>query len=369
MAALDGLLVVALEQAVAAPYASRLLADAGARVIKIERAEGDFARHYDRAANGASSYFVWLNRGKQSIALDIKQEADAALLRAMLARADVFIQNLAPGAAARAGFGADDLRAQHQRLITCEVSGYPADGPQATRKAYDLLIQAETGLAAITGTPEGPGRVGISVADIATGHAAYAAILEALLERGRTGRGRHVAVSLFGTLTEWMAVPYLHARYGSGAPKRVGLAHPSIAPYGVFATQVRPLLISIQNEREWRSLCATVMGDAAMAHDARFADGPTRVANRTELDALVAARFLALPYDKLTARLDAADIAWAPVNEVADLIAHPDLRTTPATGAFGRVDLPLPPGGHDALPAQVPAVDEHGAAIRVEFGV
>ena len=268
---LAGLLVVSLEQAVAAPYCSSRLADAGARVIKIERAEGDFARGYDTAAKGLSSYFVWLNRGKQSLVADIKQPEDAALLHRILARADVFIQNLAPGAAARAGFGSDALRERHPRLITVDISGYGDTGDYATMKAYDLLVQAESGLAMITGHPAGPGRVGVSACDIACGMAAHAGVLEALIERGITGRGKGLKVSLFDGMADWMNVPLLFYEGTGKAPERLGLAHPSICPYGAFATSDGALvLISIQNEREWAEFCARFLDEPDLPRRAGF---------------------------------------------------------------------------------------------------
>ncbi|HEY9147974.1 MAG TPA: CaiB/BaiF CoA-transferase family protein, partial [Gammaproteobacteria bacterium] len=261
MQPLDGLLVIALEQAVAAPYCSSRLADAGARVIKIERSEGDFAREYDHVAGGESAYFTWLNRGKESICLDIKSPGDADLLQRMLGDADVFIQNLAPGAAARAGFDSAALRASHPRLITVDISGYGESGPYREMKAYDLLVQCETGLASITGAPERPGRVGVSVCDIACGMYAHAGVLEALLERQRTGRGKGLAVSLFDAMADWMTVPLLHQDYTGEAPQRVGLNHPSIAPYGAYACEGGDqVVISIQNNREWRNFCEQVLG-------------------------------------------------------------------------------------------------------------
>jgi crotonobetainyl-CoA:carnitine CoA-transferase CaiB-like acyl-CoA transferase len=262
MRPLEGLLVVSLEQAVAAPTCSQKLADAGARVIKVERREGDFARGYDTAAAGLSSYFVWLNRGKESIALDIKDAADKSLLARLVARADVFIQNLAPGALARAGFGSAALRARHKRLITVDISGYGEEGDYARMKAYDLLVQAESGLASVTGHPAGPGRVGVSVVDIATGMNAHAAVLEALIARGITGRGTGIAVSLFDAMADWMNVPLLFLEGTGRAPERVGLAHPSICPYGAFATSDGALvLVSVQNEREWAGFCARFLGN------------------------------------------------------------------------------------------------------------
>jgi crotonobetainyl-CoA:carnitine CoA-transferase CaiB-like acyl-CoA transferase len=268
---LSNLLVVSLEQAVAAPYCSSRLADAGARVIKIERADGDFARGYDTAAKGLSSYFVWLNRGKQSLVADIKQPADAALLHRILARADVFIENLAPGAAARAGFGSDELRGRYPRLITVDISGYGETGDYASMKAYDLLVQAESGLAMVTGLPAGPGRVGVSACDIACGMAAHAGVLEALIERGITGRGKGLKVSLFDGMADWMNVPLLFYEGTGRAPERLGLAHPSICPYGAFATEDGALvLISIQNEREWVEFCAKFLEEPDLPHREGF---------------------------------------------------------------------------------------------------
>ncbi len=286
MQALKGILVVAVEQAVAAPYCTSRLADAGARVIKIERPEGDFARQYDHVAHGESAYFVWLNRGKESIALDLK--SDAAILHRMIAQADVFVQNLAPGAAERAGFGSAMLRERHKRLITCDISGYGEDGPYRDMKAYDLLVQSETGLASITGAPESPGRVGVSVADIACGMYAHTAVLQALLERERTGVGSGLAVSLFDAIADWMTVPLLHQDYGGKAPTRVGLNHPSIAPYGKYPLgDGSEVVIAIQNEREWVIFCAEVLGQPSLASDPRFDNNSKRVANRPALDAAI----------------------------------------------------------------------------------
>ncbi|HEX6980686.1 MAG TPA: CaiB/BaiF CoA-transferase family protein [Alphaproteobacteria bacterium] len=368
---LDGLLVVALEQAVAAPYCSSRLADAGARVIKIERPEGDFARGYDKAAKGQSSYFVWLNRGKESLVLDIKNPDDNALLRRIVAKADVFIQNLMPGAAARAGFGSDALRRRHPRLITVDISGYGEMGPYADMKSYDLLVQAETGLCMVTGRPEGPGRVGVSVCDIAAGMYAYQAVLEALIRRGKTGEGSAIKVSLFDGMAEWMTVPLLHHDYGSGAPARVGLNHPSIAPYGAYAAKDGQLiLISIQNEREWQRFCADVLGDAALASHPLFKDNVTRVKNRPDLDARIAAVFGTQSADDLTVRLKAAQIAFGRVNTVAQFSQHPQLRRMEIETPQGRVSLPAPPAqivGDSPRLGPVPALGEHSDAIRREF--
>ncbi|HEX7968820.1 MAG TPA: CoA transferase, partial [Stellaceae bacterium] len=341
---LDGTLVVALEQAVAAPLCSSRLADAGARVIKIERPEGDFARGYDRAALGQSSYFVWLNRGKESIVLDIKDAADRELLHRMIARADVFLQNLAPGAAARAGFDPAELRRRHKRLIACSITGYGNSGPYRDMKAYDLLIQAESGLAHLSGPPEAPGRVGVSVSDIAAGLGAYAAILEALFARERSGEGAVLSISLFDATAEWMAVPFLHHEYGGKAPERLGLKHPSIAPYGAFAAaDGKEIVIAIQNEREWQRFCAAILERPELAADPRFSDNNRRVANRAALDALIAEVFARAPRAALGQRLDAADIAFGNLNTVADFARHPPLRllATPTPG--GPVDVPAPP--------------------------
>ncbi|HMA13689.1 MAG TPA: CaiB/BaiF CoA-transferase family protein, partial [Kiloniellaceae bacterium] len=363
--------VLSLEQAVAAPYCSSRLADAGARVIKIERPEGDFARGYDHVVHGESAYFVWLNRGKESIAVDLKQPDDLALVKRMLARADVFIQNLAPGAAGRLGLGHEALRRAHPRLVTCDISGYGETGPYAQMKAYDLLVQAESGLAAVTGRPEGPGRVGVSVCDIACGMYAYQGVLEALLRRERTGEGSALATSLFAGMADWMTVPLLHQDYGPGAPKRVGLNHPSIAPYGVYACKGGgEVVFSIQNEREWKRLVEEVLRRPEMLEDARFAGNSARVANRPALDAIIDQVFGALDRETLTKRLFDAGIAYGAVNTPADLSAHPQLRRVTVATPSGPVELVAPPveiRGDDFDLGAVPAVDQHGAALRKEF--
>ena len=374
MSDLDGVLVVALEQAVAAPFASGRLADAGARVIKIERPEGDFAREYDHLVKGESAYFVWLNRGKQSVCLDLKRPKDLALIEAMVAKADVFIQNLAPGAAARLGLGAETLTQRYPRLIYCSVSGYGEDGPYRDHKAYDLLIQGESGLLAINGVAEQSARVGISVCDIAAGETAYGAILRALYARERTGKGRAIEVSLFHTMADWMNVPYLQARYGGKPPKRVGLKHPTIAPYGAFAcADGKQVILSIQNEREWVRLCAEVLGDADIAIDPRFASNSGRVAHRPEVDALVAAALARYPRREAMDTLMAAGIACGALNELDDLIAHPQKRLAKVDTPHGEVELMAPGAriageGAPALGA-APALGEHDEALRREFGV
>lgn len=371
VAPLDGVLVVSVEQAVAAPYCSSRLADAGARVIKVERADGDFARGYDHMVHGESSYFVWINRGKESLVADLKNPDDAALLRRMIARADVFLQNLAPGAAERAGVGSAELRRQHPRLITCDISGYGEDGPYRERKAYDLLLQCETGLAAITGGPDQPGRVGVSVVDIACGMHAHAGILQALYQRERTGHGCGIAVSLFDSVADWMTVPLLQFDYGGAAPERVGLNHPTIAPYGAFATaDGRQVVISIQNEREWRDLCVHVLERPDLADDPRYASNPQRVAHRLALDGAIAGIFAGWSHAEAVRRLGAGRVAFAPVNQLSDLSVHPHLRRVSVDTPSGPVALVAPPvrllDGEPAL-RPVPALGEGGAAIRREF--
>jgi len=367
---LDGLLVVAVEQAVAAPYCTARLADAGARVVKVERPEGDFARRYDRHVNGESAYFVWLNRGKESCRVDLKDAADRRLLAAMIARADVLVQNMGPGVMARFGFASAELRRRHPRLITCDVTGYGTSGPFATQKAYDLLVQAESGLAAVNGGPEGPARVGVSVADIACGMNAFAGILQALVARGVTGRGRGVEVSLFHSLADWMNVPDLQHRYGGHTPERLGLHHPTIAPYGAYACRDGAILLAVQNAAEWARFCAEVLGDAALAADARFATNPDRVANRGELDRRIEARFAELDREAAVARLEAAGIAYGRLATLADLARHPQRRDLPLATPAGEVSILAPPvmgeGAVEAL-GPVPALGAHDAAIRREF--
>jgi formyl-CoA transferase len=367
---LSGLLVVALEQAVAAPMCTCRLADAGARVIKVERPDGDFARYYDRAAGGESAYFVWLNRGKQSVTLDLGKPDDKALLAAMLAKADVLVQNLKPGAIAKLGFPLDKLRRAHPRLIICSISGYGDDGPYAARKAYDMLIQAESGVASLTGPPETPARVGVSVCDIAAGMNAYEAILAALIQRGRTGEGAALSVSMFDAMADWMAVPLIQYE-GGMPPKRMGLAHTSIAPYGVFKTADRAdILISIQSDREWRVLADKVLGDPVLAADPDFATNVERVKRRTQTDGRVQAVFGAMDEAPLTQKLVAADIAFARLNDTAMLAKHPHLRRIEVATPSGVVSYPAPATRDDGEPRRygaVPALGEHSAAIRAEF--
>jgi itaconate CoA-transferase len=356
---------------VAAPTCSCKLADAGARVIKIERPEGDFAREYDRLVHGECSYFVWLNRGKESLVLDLTKDDDKALLEAMLARADVFIQNLKPGAVGKLGFPVARLRRDYPRLIVCSVTGYGETGPYAQRKAYDMLIQAEAGVASVTGGPEAPARVGVSICDIAAGLNAYQAILEALIARGRTGAGAEIAVSMFDGMADWMTTPLLQYEGGS-PPRRIGLAHTSIAPYGVFKTRDgADILISIQSDREWRVLAEKVLGDAALGSDPNFATMTERVKRRGETDGKVAACFAAHEVELLQQKLMAADIAFGRVNTTAELAAHPHLRRITVGTPSGPVSYPAPAAQHAGAPRSygpVPALGEHTEKIKAEFG-
>jgi itaconate CoA-transferase len=370
-----GLLVVSLEQAVAAPLASCHFAEGGARVIKIERKDGDFARKYDRAAKGSSSYFVWANHGKESICLDIKDLADVKLLYAILDQADVFIQNLAPGAAERAGFGSDILRQRNSRLITCSLSGYGDDGSFRDMKAYDFLVQCESGLVAINGAAGHPGRIGVSVCDIGAGMNAIIGIQQALIARDKTGVGSDVAVSLFDTAADWMTVPLLHSDYGPGAPQPAGLQHPSIAPYGGFQTSDgETLAISIQNEREWKNLCERVLHDPELAADARFSTAALRVANRGELDAIIANFFSIRSRTALEVVLRQAAIAYGAVNSVERFSRHTQLRRTAVTLENGdEISLVASPIRHSLQPidlcfGRVPGLGEHSGKIRSEFG-
>lgn len=377
MGDLDGILVVSLEQAVAAPFATSRLADAGARVIKIERPEGDFARGYDSLVHGESAYFVWINRGKESIVLDLRQPADLELLKRMIGQADVFVQNLAPGAAERLGVGARAMRAADPRLIYVSISGYGEDGPYRDQKAYDMLIQGESGLLAVNGTPEGSARVGISVCDIAAGENAFSAILQALIARGRTGEGRAIEVSLFHTMADWMNVPYLQTRYGGKAPARLGLRHPSIAPYGAFTcADGRQVLLSVQNDREWAALAEKVLGQPGLAADARYARNVGRVAHMAEIEALIAPVLAAIGREEAVARLTAAGIACGRLSTMEDMANHPQARHITVDSPSGPVEMmargvrsdaaPAGPGSAPA-PGPVPALGQQGAALRAEF--
>jgi itaconate CoA-transferase len=374
---LDGLLVVALEQAVAAPFATRQLAEHGARVIKIERpGAGDFARGYDHTTRGQSSYFIWLNRGKESLELDIKSADGQAVLAALLDRADVLIQNLAPGAADRLGLSAAELARRYPRLICCSVSGYGPDGPYRQKKAYDLLVQCEAGLLSVTGTADGPAKAGISVADIAAGMYAYTGVLTALYERERTGRGTCFEVAMLDALGEWMSQPYFYSVYGGRPAERTGARHASISPYGPYpAAGGSQVFLGIQNQREWAVLCEKILGRSELITDERFATNPDRVTHDGELTAIISAVFSAIPADELAARLDAAGLANARLRTPAEFADHPQLtardRWREVGTPHGPVRALLPPvtvPGREPVMGAVPAVGQHTAAIRAELG-
>ena len=372
---LDGLLVVALEQAVAAPFATRQLADLGARVIKIERAgAGDFARGYDTSVLGQASYFVWLNRGKESVELDVKSDEGRAVMAALLARADVFVQNLAPGAAERLGLDAAGLLARHRRLICCSVSGYGPDGPYAGKKAYDLLVQCEAGLLSVTGTPDVPCKAGISVADIAAGMYAYTGVLTALYERERTGCGSSFTVSLLDALGEWMTQPYLYTVYGGREPRRTGARHASISPYGPYQARGGEVFIGLQNEREWAVLCDKVLARSDLITDERFTTNPDRVKHDDELTTIIEDVLASMTPDEVVARLDAAGIASARLRTPAEFAAHPQLaardRWREADTPGGPVRALLPPvavPGREATMGAVPALGQHTETVLAEF--
>lgn len=369
---LDEILVVSIEQAVAAPYLSSRLAEAGARVLKIERPEGDFARGYDRLVHGQSAYFVWLNRGKESVCLDLRKAPAREVLTRMIARADVFIQNLAPGAIQRLGFDPEELRKAHPQLITVSISGYGDAGPDRHLKAYDLLVQAESGLSAITGTLDGMARVGISVADISAGMTALSAVMQALFARQRTGQGRHIAVSLFHALSDWMNVPYLQYIYGGKTALRAGLTHPTIAPYGAYTcSDGNVVLFSIQNEREWQHFCADVLEQPKLPEDPQFRDNSARVAHRPALNTIIEAVFSNMPRDAVIARLEAARIAYGRVSSLEDLAQHPQNRQVTVDTPGGPVRMLAPGALVDNSPpclGAVPALGAHTAAALAEFG-
>jgi len=378
MLPLEGIMVVALEQAVAAPFATRQLADLGARVIKIERpGAGDFARHYDAAAAGQSSYFVWLNRGKESVELDVKSPDGQAVLAALLARADVFVQNLAPGAAERLGLGAEQLRARHPRLICCSVSGYGPDGPYQHKKAYDLLVQCEAGLLSVTGTPDEPAKAGISVADIAAGMYAYSGVLTALYERERTGQGTSLDVAMLDALGEWMSQPYLYTVYGGQPARRTGARHASISPYGPYAAAgAGQIFLGLQNDREWTVLCERILRRPDLIADDRFRTNPDRIAHDAELRVIIEGALRAVPPDELVTLLDEAGIANARLRTPEEFAAHPQLE---ARDRWREVDSPggplrqlLPPVSvprREAAMGPVPALGQHTAAILAELGM
>ncbi len=372
---LDGIVIVSCEQAVAAPFATRQLAELGARVIKIERpGEGDFARAYDSTVSGLSSHFVWLNRSKESLALDLKADAGAgadAVMPRLLARADVFVQNFAPGAAERLGLGHEALRAQFPRLITCSVSGYGSSGPYRDAKAYDLLIQSEAGLVSVTGTADEPAKSGIPAADIGAGMYAFSGILAALYDRERTGAGTHLEISLFDALVEWMGFPLQYTAGSGGPPRRTGTSHAAIAPYGTFAAgDGTEVVLGIQNEREWEAFCATVLERPELAGDERFRTGALRVEHRPDLHAEIDAVFGRLTGEQVSARLAAARIAHARRREVAEVLEHPQLaareRWTEVGSPAGPLRTLLPPITLEGRPPRIdpiPAVGEHTDAI------
>ncbi|WP_083636267.1 CaiB/BaiF CoA-transferase family protein [Bradyrhizobium sp. AS23.2] len=367
---LTGVLVVAIEQAVAAPFASCRLADAGARVIKIERPEGDFTRGYDGAIRGESTYYVWVNRGKESVVLDFRKAEDAALLQSLISRADVVIQNLGPGAAERGGFGSEKLRAARPELITCDITGYGETGPMKDMRAYDLMVQAESGIAYVTGSPSEPGRVGVSACDVATGMYAHAAILEALVRRGQTGEGASIHVSLFESMADWMTVPLLTYEHAGRDWPRTGLGHPLIVPYGAYHTRNGSVLVSVQNHREWQRFCEFVLENTAVVEDPRFATNQDRTRNKEELNIIIDAVMSTLTLEEAIQRLSCADLAYARVNDVAALSRHSQLRRASVDTPAGPVDIVAPPATFRRETRDlgaVPALGQHTAAVRSEF--
>jgi len=367
--ALSGLLVIALEQAVAAPHCTARLADGGARVIKIERPGGETARHYDAAVKGTSAYFAWLNRGKESAVLDLKAPADFAVFEEMLARADVLVQNVVPGAMARMGLSDAVLAERFPRLIAVSITGYGQDTPYAAMKAYDMLVQAESGICAVTGTPDTPCKIGVSAADIATGMNAHAAVLEALIARGRSGRGRQIEIAMFDGMADWMAVPLLHLEYGGKATARHGLFHASIYPYRPFTCRDGMVIVAVQNNDEFARFCTGALGRPDLPARPEFAANAQRVANRKALDAEMEPVFAALTQAEAIARLEAAGIAWARLSEISDLPAHPALRQVEVELPDGQRALMPRPAGRDAgfRPGPVPATGRDTAALRAEF--
>lgn len=366
---LEGLLVVAIEQAVAAPMCTSRLADAGARVIKIERREGETARHYDSSVGGSSAYFVWLNRGKESIVLDLKDADDLRFARRLIVEhADILVQNLAPGALARLGLGATELLEQNPRLICVDIVGYSSSTTYKSMRAYDMLVQAESGICAVTGTHDTPCKVGVSVADICTGMNAHAAILEALIERQRTGTGRTIEVSMFDSMADWMSVPVFLRQYGGTTVKRTGLSHASIYPYCAYSCLDGDIVIAVQNPAEWKRFCEGVLNDPGLVEDARFCDNPRRVEHRDQLDVIIQSRFGTLTCREAAGLLETNKLAYGSISSVDDLTAHPALRRVPVLLPDGTEVCAIAPAIHpQAKPARVPALGEHTDMIRREF--
>ncbi len=374
---LDGVLVVTVEQAVAAPYTSCRLADAGARVIKVERPEGDFARNYDSNALGNSAYFVWLNRGKESVSLDLKNKDDFLLFKNIISKADILIQNLAPGAFERLGLDLKELRKEYPRLITCSISGFGDDGPYKNQKAYDMLIQAETGVIDITGHPDkdgfdGRAKVGPSVCDISAGMTAYQAILQALIKRGITGEGRHISVSMFNSLADWMNPFYLGYVYNQKTPKRNGMTHPIIVPYGAYSCKDNlTILIAIQNDREWVNLCKIVLEDEPMAYDSKFKTNSDRVLNRELTEKIIQDKFMKFEREELISKLEKASVAYGRISDMEQLKNHPQNNFLEIDTKNGVVKVLGPGAIHDNyIPTvnKMPELNEHGEMIRAEFG-
>jgi itaconate CoA-transferase len=364
---LEGLLVVAIEQAVAAPVCTLRLADAGARVIKIERQEGETARHYDKAVKGTSAYFAWLNRGKESLVLDIKAESDRAMLERMIARADIFVQNLAPGATDRLGLGSAELVARYPRLIAIDIVGYSQQSSYRGMRAYDMLIQAESGLCTVTGTPEAAVKVGVSMADVASGMNAHAAVLEALVERGQTGRGAAIEIAMFDAMADMMSVPLLHFDYAGSETPRTGLAHASIYPYGCVACADGEIVVVVQNPSEWRRFANAVLQRPDLVEDSRFCDNPARLAHRETLSGIMQAIFAVLPKAEIIDRLEANGLAWSNVSSLAELSAHPALRRMTVETPGGPIEAVASPLRRRIKGGPVPALGQHDGALRAEF--
>ena len=368
---LDGLLVVSIEQAVAAPYCTSRLADAGARVLKIERQEGDFARRYDNIFDGESSWFVWLNRGKESVVLDFKKKEDAALLSRIIRKADIFIQNLSPGATDRAGFGSSKLRASNPRLITCDISGYVTSGPYRDVRAYDFLVQCESGVASVTGSIDSPARVGVSVCDLTAGLNAYGAILEALIGRGTSGQGEGIQISLFDGMADWMNVARFHQLKHGSSPARMGLSHSLIAPYGVYIVgDGKEIVIAIQNDREWQRFASNVLLDSSLGTDIRFDNNASRVENRKSMDEIIVKVFSRYKLEALCELLTNENIAFGRLNNAKQLASHPHLRKTQVQLPNGdMIDLISPPSqfnSEKSVLGSVPSLGQHTDSIKQE---